>query len=68
MYIRYDIAVLYLQQSDYNLGLAVEAYRADEEWEKEHPMEGPSKGGKTGQKLGKQKMGTQTGLTGQLQR
>ena len=64
--LRYDIALLYLQQSDYNLGLAVEAYLADEKWEKEHPMEGPSKGSKTGQKSGKRRMGTQTGLTGQL--
>lgn len=30
VHLRYDIALLYLQQSDYNLGLAVEAYLADE--------------------------------------
>ncbi len=30
MNLRYDIALLYLQQSDYDLGLAVEAYLADE--------------------------------------
>lgn len=66
VYLRYDIALLYLEQSDYNLGLAVEAYLADEKWEKEHPMEGASKGGKTGQKPGKRKNRMQTGLTGQL--
>lgn len=64
--LRYDIALLYLQQSDYKLELAVEAYLADEKWEKEHPMEGSSKGAKTVQKRGKRRTGTQTGLTGQL--
>ncbi|KAF6238488.1 hypothetical protein HO173_003456 [Letharia columbiana] len=62
----YDIALLYLQQSDYNLGLAVEAYLADEKWEREHPMAGASKRGKTGQKPGKRKIGMQTGPTGPL--
>ena len=66
IHLRYDIAVLYLQQSDYNLGLAVEAYLADEKWEKEHPLERASNGRKTGQKPGKRKTGMQTGLTGQL--
>lgn len=66
IHLRYDIALLYLRQSDYNLGLAVEAYLADEKWEKEHPMEGASKGGSTYQKSGKRKNGMQTGLTGQL--
>ena len=65
-HLRYDIALLYLQQSDYNLGLAVEAYQADEKWEKEHPLEAASKGGKVGQEWGKRKIGMQTGLTGQL--
>lgn len=68
VHLRYDIALLYLQQSDYNLGLAVEAYLADEKWEKEHPIEGASKGGETGHKPGKRKNCTQTGLTGQLQK
>ena len=66
VFFRYDIALLYLQQSDYNLDLAVEAYLADEKWERENPMEGASKGNKTGQKPGKRKRGMQTGLTGQL--
>ncbi|KAM0799675.1 hypothetical protein BDR22DRAFT_855051 [Usnea florida] len=62
----YEIALLYLQQSDYNLGLAVEAYMADEKWEKENPMEGASKGRTKGQKPGKRRKGTETGLIGQL--
>ena len=31
---------MYLQQADYDLESAIEAYREDERWEKEHPMEG----------------------------
>jgi len=42
MHLRYDIAILYLQQTNYDLDGAVEAYLADEKWEKEHPMEGSS--------------------------
>ena len=64
--LRYDIALLYLKQSDYNLGHAVEAYLADEKWEKDHPLEAASKRCKTGQKWGKRKSSVQTGLTGQL--
>ena len=64
VYLRYDIALLYLQQSDYNLGLAVEAYLADEKWEKKNPMGGASKGSKTGRKPGKRKIGMQGGITG----
>ena len=66
MHLRYDIALLYLQQSDYDLSFAVEAYLADEKWEKEHPLEAASKGCKTDQKRGKRRFGMQTGLTGQL--
>ncbi|ETS85761.1 hypothetical protein PFICI_03786 [Pestalotiopsis fici W106-1] len=36
----YDVAVLYLQQSDYDLEAATIAYIADEEWEASHPVEG----------------------------
>ena len=65
MNLRYDVALLYLQQSDYNLDLAVEAYLEDEKWEKEHPMEGSSKG-KTNPKPGRRKAGIRTGFSGQL--
>ena len=42
-YLRYDIALLYLQQADWALEAAVEAYRDDERWEKEHPLEAKRK-------------------------
>ncbi|TPX11164.1 uncharacterized protein E0L32_000982 [Thyridium curvatum] len=35
----YDVAVLYLEGADYDLALATEAYLADEEWERAHPVE-----------------------------
>ncbi|KAF2183677.1 hypothetical protein K469DRAFT_710474 [Zopfia rhizophila CBS 207.26] len=41
---RYDVALLYLQQADYNLDEAIAAYKADERWEKEHPLEAAKKG------------------------
>lgn len=65
MNLRYDVALLYLQQSHYNLNLAVEAYLEDEKWEKENPMEGSSKG-KTKPKPGRRKAGVRTGFSGQL--
>jgi hypothetical protein len=34
----YDVAVLYLEQSGYALEEAVERFRADERWEREHPL------------------------------
>ena len=40
----YNVAQLYLKGSDYNLDVAVEAFKADEEWEKNHPLEGKCKG------------------------
>lgn len=36
----YDVAVLYLEQTDYDLEAATIAYIADEEWEASHPVEG----------------------------
>lgn len=41
--LRYDVALLYLKQSDWNLENAIEAYREDEQWEKEHPLEAKQK-------------------------
>lgn len=41
--LRYDVALLYLQQSDYDLELAIDDYREDERWEKEHPLEAKEK-------------------------
>ena len=65
MTLRYDVALLYLQQADYDLDHAVEAYLEDEKWEKEHPMEGSSKG-KTVPKPARRKVGIRMGLSGQL--
>lgn len=39
----YEVAELYLGQTGYDLGTAVERFLADEAWEKEHPMEGKGK-------------------------
>lgn len=36
----YNVATLYLKTSDYNLERAIEAFKADERWEKDHPMKG----------------------------
>ncbi|OWP03363.1 hypothetical protein B2J93_7381 [Marssonina coronariae] len=41
---RYDIAILYLNQADYDLNVAIEAYKKDERWGKEHPIEASVKG------------------------
>lgn len=41
--LRYDVALLYLQQADWDLDLAVDAYQEDERWEKEHPLEAKEK-------------------------
>ena len=43
---RYDIALLYLEQANYDLDIAIEAYKADEKWERDHPMEANIKGKK----------------------
>jgi hypothetical protein len=36
---RHGVALLYLKQADYGLKAAIEVYRDDERWEKEHPLE-----------------------------
>ncbi|KAF2431610.1 hypothetical protein EJ08DRAFT_610677 [Tothia fuscella] len=41
---RYDVALLYLKQADYNLEDAIEAFKADERWEKENPLNQNGKG------------------------
>lgn len=56
----YNVATLYLKGSDYNLELAVESFRSDERWEKDHPMKG--KGGPRNRQSGS------LGLSGQLSR
>ena len=44
--LRYDVATLYMQQADWDFDSAVEAYKEDERWEKEHPMQAQEKGKK----------------------
>jgi len=51
---KYEVALLYLEQTDYNLAAAMEAYFVDEAWEKEHQFPGHGKAAKKG----KQKVGT----------
>ncbi|KAI5868023.1 hypothetical protein GGS23DRAFT_591825 [Durotheca rogersii] len=40
----YDVAVLYLEQASYDLTTAMEAFFADEEWERTHPIEVAGRG------------------------
>lgn len=66
---RYDVALIYLKQADYDLDLAIEAYKADEKWEKEHPLDQASSSeGKTRaqQSRGRRRFGIGGGITGQL--
>jgi hypothetical protein len=47
---------LYLEQANYDLGTAIVAYKEDEIWEKEHPIDGNIKGkGKTRQVIGRRR-------------
>ncbi|TVY62871.1 hypothetical protein LSUE1_G008180, partial [Lachnellula suecica] len=41
----YDVALLYLEQANYDLEMAVGVYMDDERWEREHPMKGKGKMG-----------------------
>ncbi|KAK0623437.1 hypothetical protein B0T14DRAFT_564794 [Immersiella caudata] len=41
----YDVAVLYLEQASYDFQDAMEAYFADEAWERDHPLENDRQGG-----------------------
>jgi len=60
----YDIALLYLQQADYDLNSAVAAYKADENWERDHPINSNIKA-KAPKVSSRQRMGG-LGMTGQL--
>lgn len=52
----YDVALLYLQEAEYNLEQAIDTYRDDELWEKEHPIEASAKGkGKAHQNIGRRR-------------
>jgi hypothetical protein len=52
----YDIALLYLEQVDYDLEAAITSFKDDEQWERDHPMEANIKGkGKTRQDVGRRR-------------
>ena len=57
--------MLYLQQAGYDLDVAIETFKADEQWEKDHPMEANFKGKAKAQAKGRRRLGG-VGLTGQL--
>ena len=44
--LRYDVALLYLQQAEWDLDVAIQAFKDDERWEREHPIEAREKAGK----------------------
>ena len=50
---RYDVALLYLEQSEYDLDAAIQAFQDDESWEKEHPLEHGKGDGKSMRKTPK---------------
>ncbi|KXT13910.1 hypothetical protein AC579_2374 [Pseudocercospora musae] len=52
--LRYDVAELYLQNSDWHLEAAIEAFKEDELWEKQNPLQASSRGkkGKNAQTVG----------------
>ncbi|PQE02972.1 thiamine biosynthetic bifunctional enzyme protein [Rutstroemia sp. NJR-2017a BVV2] len=53
---RYDVAILYLEQANYDLEMAMDVYKDDERWEKEHPVPGNGKGkGKTRSDVGRRR-------------
>jgi hypothetical protein len=52
----YDVALLYMKQADYNLEDAITAYKDDEQWEREHPIEANIRGkGKMRHDVGKRR-------------
>lgn len=65
----YDVALLYLQQAEYDLDRAMSNFKADESWEREHPLEAAKKGkAKASQSSGRRKWfgGSGGSLMGQL--
>ncbi|KAI1267204.1 hypothetical protein F5Y18DRAFT_331964 [Xylariaceae sp. FL1019] len=44
----YEVALLYLEQAGYDVQAASDAYYADEEWERTHPIEAVKRGKKQG--------------------
>ncbi|KAH4074219.1 hypothetical protein HBH50_044140 [Parastagonospora nodorum] len=63
----YDVALLYLEQANYNLEQATSAYKADEKWEQDHPLQAAKQGkAKASPSTGRRKWGFGGGLAGQL--
>lgn len=65
----YDVALLYLQQADYDLERAISNFKADDSWEREHPLEAARKGkSRASQSTGRRKWfgGSGGSLIGQL--
>lgn len=56
------MAILYLKGSAYNLEIAVEAFKADEEWERKNPLKGKGKESGTRREL----LGRGGSISGQL--
>jgi hypothetical protein len=50
--LRYDVALLYLKSADWNLESAISAYREDEQWESEHPLEASPQAAQKGKSAG----------------
>lgn len=67
---RYDLALLYLNQADYDLDQAIETFKEDERWGKEHPLEAAKKGKSFASVTPERRRwgfgGSGGGLTGQL--
>jgi len=57
---------LYLKQTDYNLEAAIETYKEDERWEKEHPMEAAKANNHEKNRTGKKRVSLSVGFTSQL--
>ncbi len=63
---RYDHALLYLDQANYNLEEAIAAYRADEQWEREHSLEAAMRGRSKAPESSRRRNWGFGGFTGQL--
>lgn len=64
--LRYEVALLYLKQTDHHLDLAIEAYKEDERWEQEHPLESRKGKGKATEAPLKRRRGLGLSMTGQV--
>lgn len=63
---RYEVALLYLKQADYNLEEAIGAYKEDERWEQEHPLKASRSEKNDVTSPRRRRWGLGGGITGQL--